>query len=239
MRRLILLSLTLFACVCVGAQEPMSTIEPAQSNPIKQWLAHFTSLDVDAPINLTLIEIGENDEPYIIYDTKGCYTSKFSAETEKSALKIRERNELKRETVTDVTIYYNTLSEIRISKAVTVCKNTLDSPLLDIIISSGASFVATIDVKDLMIDITGKCSVKIDGNALYQTANVSTAEYNAINLATTSTTITSSHNAVAYVDATQRLEGKTAMGGEIFYNSYPEIFRSFIPVFGGEISKYK
>jgi len=51
-----------------------------------------------------------------------------------------------------------------------------------------------------------------------------------------STMVSSSHNAVTKVDATQRLQAKTATGGKVYYKSLPEILRREIPVFGGEIS---
>lgn len=239
MRRVISTFIALLLFSAASAQEATTTTQTVESTPIKQWTANYTTLDVDAPIRLTLIKIDKSESPYIVYDTKGFYTSKFSAETSGSVLKIRERTDLKRESVTEVTVYYHTLAEIKVAKASVICKNTLTSPLLDIIISNDSSFVAEVDVKDLMIEITGKCVVEIKGHTLYQTASVSSAEYNAFDLETISTTVSSSHNAIARVDATQRLEGKTATGGKIFYKSYPEILRSYIPVFGGEISKAK
>lgn len=81
---------------------------------------------MDAPVRLKLIKIDDSAAPYIVYDTKGFYTSKFEAKVEDSVLKIRERTDLKRESVTEVEVYFNTLSEITIAKAgviVEVCSH--------------------------------------------------------------------------------------------------------------------
>lgn len=237
MKKFLLTISALITFICASAQEgATTTITTPTSNPVKQWTASFTAIDIDAPIRLKLVKIDENEAPYIVYDTKGCYTSKFTAEVEKDVLKVRERTDLKRETVTEVEIYFNTLSDISIAKAGVIVEGVLTSPLLDISLSNGTTFSAEIDVLDLMVSVTGKSYVTLSGKALYQTADISTAEYNASALETMSTTISSSHNSVTRVDATQRLQAKTATGGKVYYKSLPEILRSDIPVFGGEIS---
>lgn len=237
MKRVLLTISLLLSVVIVSAQEgATTTVTTPASNPIKQWTAGYTVIDVDAPIRLKLIKIEDDAAPYIVYDTKGCYTSKFEAEVEKGVLKVRERTDLKRESITEVEVYFNTVSEIIISKANVTVENTLTSPLLDITLSNGTTFSADIDVLDLMISVTGKSYVTLTGKALYQSADISTAEYNASTLETMSTMVSSSHNATTKVDATQRLQAKTATGGKVYYKSLPEILRREIPVFGGEIS---
>lgn len=237
MKRLLLTISLLISVVIATAQEgATTTITTPTSNPVKQWTASFTAIDVDAPVRLKLIKIDDSAAPYIVYDTKGFYTSKFEAEVEDSVLKIRERTDLKRESVTEVEVYFNTLSEITIAKAGVIVDGVLTSPLLDITLSNGTTFSADIDVLDLMISVTGKSYVTLTGEALYQSADISTAEYNASALKTMSTMVSSSHNAVTKVDATQRLQAKTATGGKVYYKSLPEILRREIPVFGGEIA---
>ena len=96
-----LIAMALFATMNLSAQQPTQ----ANTEPMKQGLTRFHSIDIDAPIKLTLIEIGEYDIPYIIYDTKSVFTSKFSFEVDKNGvLKIRERNDPTRERITEVTI---------------------------------------------------------------------------------------------------------------------------------------
>jgi hypothetical protein len=75
----------------------------------------------------------------------------------------------------------------------------------------------------------------ITGNSHYQTADISTAEYDASRLSTISSVVRSSHNAIVRVDAVERLEARTSTGGEVFYYSHPVILRSEVTLFGGEI----
>lgn len=229
-----MIMISLFAASSVVAQEAATV----SNEPMKQGLTRFHAIDIDAPIKLTLIKIGEYDVPYIIYDTKEVYTSKFSFEVDKDGvLKVRERNDPKRESITEVEIYYNYIEDISIAKADVMVQNVLDAPLLDIYISNDAHFTAKVNTKDLKISITGKSRVEISGEALYQSADVSTAIYSAANLSTMATTVSASHNADVSIDAYQRLEAKSTTGGMIRYKSFPEIYREDIALFGGEIKQ--
>lgn len=229
--------LSIFALLCATnlmAQESVAT----NLGPIKESLPSFTSIDINAPIKLKLIKIDKAETPYIIYDTKGVYTSKFTYEVQKKdngVLKIDERSDPKRESVTEVEVYFNELTDLSISKADTTVEGILTSQLLDIYISNDSHFVAEIDTLDVCVYASGKCSIILTGEARYQTVDISTAEYNAAKLKTVSTVASSSHNAVVKVNATERLEAKTSTGGKILYATEPMILRSAITLFGGEI----
>ena len=206
--------------------------------PIQEPLPSFTSIDINAPIKLKLIKIDKSETPYIIYDTKGVYTSKFTYEVQKKdngILKIDERSDPKRESVTEVEVYFNELTDLSISKADTTVEGVLTSQLLDLYISNDSHFVAEINTLDVCVYASGKCSIILTGEARYQTVDISTAEYNAAKLNTVSTVASSSHNAVVKVNATERLEAKTSTGGKILYATEPVILRSAITLFGGEI----
>lgn len=224
----------MFAAFELSAQGDASSA----SQPMKQGLTRFTTIDVDAPIKLTLTKIDEYDVPYIIYDTKEVYTSKFSFEVDRNGvLKIRERQDPKRESITEVEVFYNTLDTIIISKADVTAMGVINTPLLDIYISNDAHLNAEIEALDLKISLTGKSIVELKGSALYQTADISTGQYSALNLSTMSSTASASHNAIVMIDAYQRLEAKTTTGGTISYKSLPEIYREDISLFGGEVKQ--
>ena len=234
MRRILLICIFMFAAFELSAQGDASSA----SQPMKQGLTRFTTIDVDAPIKLTLTKIDEYDVPYIIYDTKEVYTSKFSFEVDRNGvLKIRERQDPKRENITEVEVFYNTLDTIIISKADVTAMGVINTPLLDIYISNDAHLNAEIEALDLKISLTGKSIVELKGSALYQTADISTGQYSALNLSTMSSTASASHNAIVMIDAYQRLEAKTTTGGTISYKSLPEIYREDISLFGGEVKQ--
>lgn len=229
--------LSIFAICCATnliAQE--STIP--NLGPIKENLSSFNSIDVNAPIKLTLIKIDKSEAPYIIYDTKGCYTSKFEFEVQKKGdgiLKIDERSDSKRESVTEVEVYFNELTDISISKADVTVIGTLDTQLIDLYISNDSHFVADVDTLDIKVYASGKCCIVLTGKARYQTVDISTADYNAAKLNTVSTVASSSHSATVKVNALERLEAKSSTGGKILYCIEPIILRSEITLFGGEI----
>ena len=210
-----------------------------ESRPIKEFLSSFSAIDVDAPIILTLTKIDSDEAPYIIYDTKGIYTSKFTAEVDNrtNTLKISERNDPKRLSITEVQVFFSELTDINISKANVTVDGVLTSQLLDIIVSNDANFVAEVEVLDLMVFASGKSRIKLSGTTHYQSAEISTAEYDASNLETIATRSEASHNAIVKVDAMERLEVKTATGGKIYYHTQPVILRSEVTLFGGEIQR--
>ncbi|MBQ8366189.1 MAG: DUF2807 domain-containing protein [Alistipes sp.] len=234
MKRFILTLCTIMCSLYATAQEP----EAPRSNPTKEFLSSFTALNVDAPIKMDLIKIDSGEAPYIIYDTKGA-DSKFTFDIDNKSrtLKITERSDPKRETVTEVKVYFNELTDISISKAKVSVEGVIESQLLDLYISNDAHFIAKIEVLDLMAFAGGKSRVMLMGNARYHHADISASEYDAGRLETTSTIAEAGHNAVVKVNATERLEAKTATGGKVFYVVRPVILRSEVTLFGGEISQ--
>lgn len=209
-----------------------------ESKPIKEFLSSFSIINVDAPVKMELIKVGSDEAPYIIYDTKGADSKfTFGVDSKNKVLKITERSDPKRESVTEVKVYFNELSDISISKAKVVVEGTIESQMLDLYISNDAHFIADIDVMDVVTFAGGKSRVMLTGKARYHSADVSASEYDAGGLVTVSTSAESGHNAVVKVNASERLEVKTATGGKIFYNTRPVILRSEVTLFGGEISQ--
>ena len=226
MKKFIAVILSLFTLSTLSAQE-------------KEYLAPFNILDVDAPVKLTLVKIMEYEAPYIIYDTKGAEDTKFSFEVKDKKLKVRERKDSKRKTVTDVTIGFTTLTDISIAKADATVKGVLMSQILDIYISKDANFAAEVDVLDIMVYASGESRVEIKGQTLYHTADISSAHYNAHLMESVSSIVTSSRNGEVRVNAEERLELKTSTGGEIYYYSQPVILRSESSLLGGKIALAK
>jgi hypothetical protein len=141
--------------------------------------------------------------------------------------------------ITEVEVYFNSLSDIEISKAEATVEGVLKSKIVDIIVSNGATLQATLDVMDLRISISGNSCVELNGEALYHTADVATAQYNAAGLESMSTIVEAHHNSEVRVDAQQRLEAKSTTGGKIYYTSNPEIIRTEKTLFGVDVTPLK
>lgn len=224
-------------CSCFAYGQESAVVN---SEPVKQWTSSFTSLDVDAPIRLTLTPIDSDQAPYIIYDTKGFDASKFTMEVDRDGvLKIRERYDPKRVGVTEVKLFFNSLDDIKLSRADAYLDGVLKAKIVDITISNGAQFIANVDVKDIKISISGDSRVEISGSTIYHDADVATAKYNAVELESVSTVVRAEHNAEVKVDALERLEAKSSTGGKIFYKSEPELLRTEKSLFGVDIQQLK
>lgn len=226
MKRFIVTILSIFIATTLSAQD-------------KEYLKTFTTIDVDAAIQLKLVKLNESDAPYIIVDTKGDKDTRFSFENKNGTLKIRERFDPQRKNTTEVVVGFCTLTDITIARADSKVEGILTSRLLDIYISNNAHFTAEVDVLDIIVSASGKSRVEICGHTIYHTAEISSAHYNAQDLHSTSTIAESAHNAVVRVNAEDRLKVQTSTGGKIFYHSQPVILRSRVTTFGGEISMAK
>lgn len=236
MKRYLSLFVAVICSSIAYAQQPVTS----NSEPVKQWTSSFNALDVDASIKLTLTPVGQDEAPYIIYDTKGVESSKFTVEVDREGvLKIRERYDPKRVGVTEVKLYYNSLIDIRLSRADTHVDGVLTGKIMDIDVSNGAQLVAEVDVKDIKIRISGDSRVEISGSTIYHDADVATAKYNAVELESVSTIVRAEHNAEVKVDAIGRLEAKSSTGGKIFYKSEPELLRTEKSLFGVDVQQLK
>lgn len=239
MKNIALIICIILFSTALNAQDTTVVIVQPNPEPVQEYLPRFSAIEVDAPIKLTLIKIGSSEAPRIIYDTKGVTTSRFTAEVNPrtSTLVISERSDSRRESVTEVTVYFHNLTDISISKADVTVDGVIDTQLLDIKVSNDSHFVAEIDVLDLYFTASGRSCILLNGSARYQTIDISTAEYDADGLESMSCVAVSSHNARIEIDATERLECRTTTGGSVHYKSTPIILRSEITLFGGEITQ--
>ena len=202
------------------------------------WITDFSKIKVDAPINLILKKVAAGEEVRIVYDTKGDVASKFKYEVnKKKVLEISERVDPKRLTVTDVVVYYKTLSEVKIARATVEFESEIDSNLFDLSVSSGATVTLSIKTLDTDVECTGASSLVIKGETKYLTMRVSTAKVDCSQLSTVSTTVQASHSAEVRVMVSERLEATTSTNGKLYYRGSPTILRNHNALFGGDVTK--
>lgn len=243
MKRFILLFILLVTATHLFAQEanavttpPAATPEQAVSIPKTDWLTPFHSIKINGPMNVVLKSVSTTEDIRIIHDTKGNITSKFKFEVDKNGvLTISEKNDPKRTSVTDITLYYNSLREVKISHAKAQFENCIKGDMFDISVSGGAIVSLEADVFDLAVECTGSSRLTINGSTKYLTMRVSTAKVNCSELSAVSTIVDTSHSAEVRIVASERLEATTSTGAKLFYKGYPKILRDHSLVFGGEI----
>lgn len=204
--------------------------------PKTDRLNFFNSIKIDGPMNVVFERVESMNDVRITYDTKGCITSKFKFDIDRSgALVVSEKYDPKRTTVTDVTIYYNSLQSVKISHATAEFKDKLDRDLFDITVSGGATVSLAIETLDTAVECTGQSRLTISGVSKYLSMRVSTAKVDCSQLSTVATIVDASHSAEVRVLVSERLEVTTSTGAKLLYRGTPTILRNHAVLFGGDI----
>ena len=215
---------------------PAPAVEQVVSIPKTDWLTPFNKIKVDAPLNVVFKKVATDEECRITYDTKGNITSKFKFEVDaKGVLVVSEKADPKRTTVTDVTIYYNTLREVKIAHAKAEFENCIECKMFDLGVSGGAMVSLDVNTLDLAVECTGVSRLTINGSTKYLTMRVSTAKVNCSALSTVATIIDALHSAEVRVVVSERLEATTETGAKLLYKGHPTILRDHTAIFGGDI----
>lgn len=237
----------IFAVVAfvASAQDVASTAQPAATNttaeqvvsiPKTDWITPFDKVKVDGPMNVVFKKVATPEENRITYDTKGNISSKFKFEIDKKGMLIvSEKYDPKRTSVTDITIYYNKLREVKISHARAEFEEVVENDLFDLVVSGGAMVSLDIKTLDSAIECTGVSRLTLGGSTKYLTLRASTAKLDCTKLSVVSATVDASHSAELRMTITERLEATTSTGAKLLYKGTPTILRDHTVIFGGEI----
>lgn len=237
MKRVFMTIILAVAALAVSAQNVTSnSTEQVVSIPKTNWLTAFNSVKIDGPMNVVFKRVPSSEENRITYDTKGNITSKFKFEIDrKGVLVVSEKSDPKRTSVTDITIYYNSLRDIKISHAKAEFEDVVEHDLLDLIVSGGAMVSLNIKTLDAAIECTGVSRLTLGGSTKYLTMRVSTAKADCTKLSAVSATVDVSHSAEMRITVSERLEATTSTGAKLLYKGHPVILRDHTAFFGGEI----
>lgn len=228
MKKLILSVVTLVMGLAASAQ-----VSTGQS----EWLTEFSEVNLSGPFSVVFEQAAETEAPRIVYDTKGSYTSKFKAEVKNQTLFITEKAESRRATVTEVKVYFHSLSKIRVTGAAISFAAPFTATMLDIVAGGGATVDAAFDITDLLMDVSGRSRVILSGEARYFTLAVSTASVDASKMRATAVRADASNGAEVTLCATERLEAKTSTNARILFSGNPAVVRGRAGFTGGEVVK--
>ena len=209
----------------------------AASGEKMEWLPSFNGVIVEGLFRIRFERVPMDQAPKIIFNTKGVYDSRFTAEVNKNKmLVISERIGARERSETEVTVYYNNLEEIRISGANATFGEPIDFPQARCWFSNGAVVSAALDVKDLQMDVTGKSGVVLTGKVRYWDLNVSTAQVDAAAVEVKSVRVNSTSKADVTITAPERLEASVGTKGRITCIGEPELLHTSNSLIGGEIT---
>ncbi|MBQ3026257.1 MAG: DUF2807 domain-containing protein [Alistipes sp.] len=240
--------LSLILAMMAGAVSAQTTSTPTTVNaaqtpteqvvsiPKTDWLTPFSAIKVDGPMNVIFKKVPTVEESRIIYDTKGNITSKFKFEVDKNGvLVVSEKSDPKRTSVTDITIYYHSLREVKIAHAKAEFEQSIEGTIFDLTVSGGAMVVLDVKTLDIAVECTGVSRLTLSGDTKYLTMRVSTAKVDCSKLAVMSATIECSHSSEVRVNVSERLEATTSTGAKLLYKGNPIILRDHTAIFGGDI----
>lgn len=240
--------LSLILAMMAGAVSAQTTSTPTTVNaaqtpteqvvsiPKTDWLTPFTAVKVDGPMNVIFKKVPTVEESRIIYDTKGNITSKFKFEVDKNGvLVVSEKSDPKRTSVTDITIYYHSLREVKIAHAKAEFEQSIEGTIFDLTVSGGAMVMLDVKTLDIAVECTGVSRLTLSGDTKYLTMRVSTAKVDCSKLAVMSATIECSHSSEVRVNVSERLEATTSTGAKLLYKGNPIILRDHTAIFGGDI----
>lgn len=240
MKKLIPSLIAALSFACTGwAQTAESTSAEPSASAKSEWLATFSSVQINAPLDIVFIRIPAHEAPKIVYDTKGSYTTKFRLEVKNRVLRISEREHEQRPGRTEVTVYYNTLESLSVTDATALFREPIAGDLFDLTVGTRATLTATLDVKDLKMEVSGRCTATLDGSARYLTLQAATGTIAALGLKVVSARVNVTTGSSLTLDVTERLEATTSTNGSVRYKTEPAIMRNEIRFMGGTIDRIK
>ena len=211
-------------------------VQQVAPKPKTDKLKNFHGVKIDGPMNVTFVRVESWNDARITYDTKGCETSKFKYNIDRSGvLAVSEKSDSKRTSVTDVTIYYRTLDDVKVAHAKVEFKECVMCDMFDISLSGGAIVSLSIDALDVAVECTGRSNLTLSGDSKYLTMRASAAKVDCGMLSTVATTVDTSNSAEVRVWVSERLEVTTSTGGKLLYRGTPTILRHHKVLFGGDI----
>ncbi len=200
-----------------------------------EWLTSFDDIVIGGTMDVKLVRIAPDEAPKVVYDTKGSYTTKFSAVVKERVLHIRERTDNRRPEPTVVTVYYNDINSLTVTDAVVSFAEPVARKTWDLTLSGNADVVAEVDVKDIDAALTGHSKLTLTGTATYLTVNVSTGKFDGEALEAASVRVVAQSGGEAKVWPLDRLEGSTMTNGVIRHKGMPDLLRISRKFLAGDV----
>jgi hypothetical protein len=200
------------------------------------WAVSFRSVKIDAAANVVFKQASDNEDTRIVYDTKGDETTNFRFRVDRGGmLIISEKRDPKRLTVTDVIIYYRDLQAVDVKHARVAFEDAIESVLLDVNVSGGATALLKVKVLDAAIKCVSDSRLTLEGSAKYVTMKVASAKVNCSRLSTVSATVECSKSAEVRLSIKERLEAKVLANSRLLYYGNPRILRKHKSALNGEV----
>jgi hypothetical protein len=188
-------------------------------------------------MKVTLVPIEEGGQPMMIVKAEDRELSKLKYTiNNKGELSVRESNNRKRLTRTEIEIHFVAVDAIEASGSDVEVKGTIEAPIFDVKVSNNGFFKAEIDTQDLMIKASGQSTIDIDGRARYLIADATVAKLDLRELETMSAEVQAAQRGEISLFCTERLAATANLGGTVFYRGNPSILRANSKLLGSSIN---
>ncbi len=235
MRKIGIIAALLFAAGNVSAQVSISaaasngaggqTVVQTDTIAEQRLWPDFHAVEIEGPMKVCF-ETADAEHPVgISYYANDFKTGKYVSKVENGVLKLKMQRQKSADSL-QVTVRYNSLNSVKVSGGDIRFVGLLKTNLLDVKVSGGARFEATLDVADLQLEVTGRSNVILNGKSRYMDASVSTAVVDASQLQVMAVTVDASNKAEVTVQATDRIVMKSTTSAVIRYAGNPAIERS-------------
>ena len=220
------------AQVSIPAGETENTVQPAvvaTDSAVRERIwPDFHAVEIQGVMSVRLCVADAEHPVGVNFYTSDPSTGKYTREVENGVLKLKVQKAQSADSVR-VTVYYTKLDRINADRAAVEVVGPLKAHLLDLKVSGGARFTATLDVADVSHEVTGRSEVSLSGNTRYLDAVVSTALASLRKLEAMAVDVEASNKAEVSVCATDRIKMKSTTGALIRYSGNPAIERSTVP----------
>ena len=220
------------AQVSIPAGETENTVQPAvvaTDSAVRERIwPDFHAVEIQGVMSVRLCVADAEHPVGVNFYTSDPGTGRYTREVENGVLKLKMQKAQSVDSVR-VTVYYTKLNRINVDRAAVEVVGPLKAHLLDLKVSGGARFTATLDVADVALEVTGRSEVFLSGNTRYLDAVVSTALASLRKLEAMAVDVEASNKAEVSVCATDRIKMKSTTGALIRYSGNPAIERSTVP----------
>ncbi len=220
------------AQVSIPAGETENTVQPAvvaTDSAVRERIwPDFHAVEIQGVMSVRLCVADAEHPVGVNFYTSDPGTGRYTREVENGVLKLKMQKAQSVDSVR-VTVYYTKLDRINVDRAAVEVVGPLKAHLLDLKVSGGARFTATLDVADVALEVTGRSEVFLSGNTRYLDAVVSTALASLRKLEAMAVDVEASNKAEVSVCATDRIKMKSTTGALIRYSGNPAIERSTVP----------
>ena len=235
MKRIAIIALWLLAAGRASAQVSISA--PTSGNAAEQTSVQsdtvserriwpdFHAVEIDGPMQVRFEAADAQHPAGVGYRATDFAGAKCVCKVESGVLRLRMQRSKSIDSL-QVTVRYNNLRSVKVADGSVRFDGLLKTHLLDVKVSGGACFDATIDAADLQLEVTGHSRVMLSGEVRYLDAVVSTASVDASQLRAMAVTVDASNKAAVTVQATDRVAMKATTGAAIRYAGNPAVERS-------------